>query len=373
MASPADDADVLVRSLFKVNDAFQLPEGESEYRVAYEADSGPKFERLHRELAAKGLVPWLTGTTGDCVLMVRKKQPPKQARSMIPLLMALFSLASVSAFAILEQEIYSAYAPNFPWQLVVFAYGACVVMILAVHEFGHRWASKRQGTISPTPYVIPGIPTVTAFLPALGIISPQREPAVNKNRLFDLMIAGPLAALAATLVLNVIGEVTAVPSTLLAHGTQTVNSYISVSQINPSVLQYAMNGALSPFLRQASPGYVNLSPVADAAAVGFMLTFAGLLPLVFFDGGYLSSAVLGSRGTRAATYLGVLTLITFDTPNYWALAIVVLLLAGRQFNTKVYDEVTGVSPRRRAIFLLVVVLAFLCVPVPQNLATVPLG
>jgi membrane-associated protease RseP (regulator of RpoE activity) len=247
-----------------------------------------------------------------------------------------------------------------------------VVAILAVHEAAHRAMSRRSGTAPPTPFVIPGVPLVTSFLPSLGIISQQREPAVNRNRFFDYMVAGPLAALGLTLALYVAGELTSAASTLQAQGCQMVNGYITACQVNPSVFQVAVDWAVSGFAPAATAAS-RLSPLADAASVGFLLTFVGLLPLAFFDGGFIASAVLEDRFGRLATYLGVLALILFDTPNYWALAIVVLLMAGRPVSVQTYDEVSPISRSRRILFVALIAVALLSLPFPQNLGTFPLA
>lgn len=359
--------------MFKVNDTFQLPEGEYEYRVMYDASSKRNFEKLYAALDKHGLKPWLTGTKEDCVLTLRRKLPPRVLRSRIPPILVLLTLASVTVFALIEEETYAKFASGIPWYLTFFSYGGFVGAILAAHELGHRYVSKRKGIFPPTPYVIPGVPTLTSVLPALGIISPQKEPSINRDGIFDIMIAGPLAAFAVAIVLYVAGELTTVQSTLPAQGVQVVNSFISVGHINPSTIQYAVDAVLSPIAPPAVAGFLRLSPASDAATVGFMLTFVGLLPIAFLDGGYLSAAVLGGRATRITTYLAALALILFDTPNYWALAIVVLVMAGRPFDIQTCDEISGISNTRKILFLVAVVIAFLSLPIPQNIATIPLG
>jgi len=130
---------------------------------------------------------------------------------------------------------------------------------------------------------------------------------------------------------------------------------------------------LRPLLPTAAPGNVWVSPIADGATVGFILVFIGLLPMAFYDGGFLSSLVLPEGLARLASYLSVFALLILDTPTYWALAVVVLLLAGRPFQLRLRDEVSGLSASRKWVFAGAVVLAFLCLPFPHNLGTLPLG
>lgn len=372
MSGTPPDFDSLVRARFKVNDSFQLPDGEVEYRVVYGPESKQNFRALASELLSKGFSPWLTGSKEDCSLVVRKRQPQRPSVSGIPVVMALFTVASVIAFGILEVLIYSKFAPVIPGYLVLLSYSACIVAILVAHEFGHRYAAELRGTSPRVPYLVPGIPGITAFLPTLGIVSNPREPALNRDALFDVSIAGPLAAFGLTLVLYVLSAFVSVQSSLPLSGNQSINAYFSVSQVNPGVLQILIDSALSPFLKTA-PGYVKLSPVNDAAAIGFLLTFIMLLPMAFFDGGYLASTVLSERGVRIATYLSVLALIAIDTPNYWAPAIFTLLVASRQQRLQFLDEVSEPSHSKRVLLVLALLLAFLCVPIPQNLATFQLG
>lgn len=372
MAETPPDFDSFVRARFSVKDSFQLQDGEIEYRVAYGPESKANFKALCSELLPRGYSPWLTGAQEDCVLVVKKRQPPHPSVSRIPVLMALLTVASVVAFGILEVLIYADFAPVIPGYVVLVSYCACLLAILVAHEFGHRYLAERRGTTAPVPYLIPGIPGITAFLPSLGIVSTQREPAVNRDSVFDISIAGPLAALGITLVLYVLSTFASVQSSLPLAGSQPINAYFSVSQVNPGVLQMVIDSALSPFSQKAASGYAMVSPVGDAAAIGFFLTFITLLPMSFFDGGYLASTVLGERGVRVATYLGVLALIVIDTPTYWAPAIFTLLIASRQQRVQLLDEVSRPAHKKRALLVLVIVLAFLCVPIPQNLATFPL-
>jgi Peptidase family M50 len=372
LADTPPDFDSSVRARFSVKDSFQLQDGEVEYRVTYAPDSKENFEALAAELMPRGYSPWLVGAEEDCVLLVKKRQPPQPSVSRIPVLMALFTVASVVAVGSFEVLIYADFAPTIPGYVVMLSYCACILAILVAHEFGHRYIAEKKGTSAHVPYLVPGIPGITAFLPSIGIVSTQREPAVNRDAVFDVALAGPLVAFGTTLVLYVLSAFAAVQSTLPLSGSQSINAYFSVGQLNPGVVQMAVDSVLSPFLQRVAPGFARLSPVSDATAVGFFLTFIALLPMSFFDGGYLASSVLGERGVRVGTYLGVLALIVLDTPNYWVPAIFTLLIASRQQRVQLLDEVSKPARRKRALFVLAIILAFLCIPIPQNLVTFPL-
>jgi membrane-associated protease RseP (regulator of RpoE activity) len=368
----------MVKSKFRVSDETQLQDGGVEYRVFHESESKRRFEELCGELAPLGLTPLLLGDEEDCRLILRREdarvQEPRSQWSLgIPRTVGLFVLVSIAVFALLEAEIYASYSPGTPLYLVFATYASSVGAILAAHEFGHRFLSWRMRVAPHVTYVVPGIPTVTSFLPVLGSVSTQRQPAVNRDQLFDLMVAGPLAALLVAIVLYSCGQFIAVQSSLPTQGASMVGSFISVGQVSPSVLQRIIDAVLSSFTRSAVSGLQKLSPLEDAATVGFMLTFIGLFPLAYFDGGYLFAAVFGDRASRIATYIGVLTLFVLDTPRYWALAVLVLLLAGGSVDLRLRDNVSRVSKGRKAFLLVLILLAFLSLPVPVNIATFPLG
>jgi membrane-associated protease RseP (regulator of RpoE activity) len=372
LSAETSSVDSLVRGKFSVKDSFQLPDGEVEYRVEYRGDTRANFALLQRDLVGRGLTPWLQGTKQECVLTV-KKTPPPPKRSRLPVAVALLTLASIMVFALLQRMVYEQLAPGLPGLVVLVSYAGTVVVLLGVHELGHRYMARRAGSAPPTPYIVPGIPDVTYFLPSLGAVSSQRSPAVNRDKVFDVMLVGPLLALLVAILCYVLGDLTSVQSSVPVSFGQIANTSISLRQINANLLQTAVDSVIGPYLPKAAQGHVMLSPLGDGATVGFLLTFIGFLPMASFDGGYLSTLAWGKRAARAATYLSVLALIVLDTPNYWALAIAVLVIAGRPVQLQLLDEVSDLAPARRWLYLGALLLALLSLPIPQNIATLSLG
>lgn len=365
--------DALVRARFKVLDYFELPEGESEYEVAYGPDSKGAFEQLTEELRPAGLSPQLAGTKEECTLYIRKKVPVPPSRTRAPVILVLLTFAAIAVFGILEILIYGKFGPGMPSYVVFTAYAAGVLVVLGAHEVGHRYVASKRRATPPTTFMIPGIPDVPPYLPAVGLATSHRGASLNRDTLFDVMIAGPLAALLATVILYGCAEFTSLQSAIPLAGNTVVTPYLALGVSNPSILQYALDLMFSPFTANVAPGFLKLSPLLDGASAGFLLSFVSLLPMSSFDGGFVSLAAWGGRASRAATYLSVLVLITFDTPNYWIIAIIVLLLAGRPVNVRLMDEVTDSSRNRKILAVVMVIVAFLCVPIPQNIATIPLG
>jgi hypothetical protein len=366
------DLDASVRSKFTVKDSFQLPDGEMEFSVVYRPDTKERFVELCRELAAPGFTPRLVGSEQDALLFVRKAQTVGKLRSRVQLILALLALGSVVAFGLFLGVIYQQYAPSVPESYVILLYGGAVIAVVAAHEFGHMYVSRRKGEAPPTPYLLPGIPGVTAALPTLGIISRQREPAINRDRFFDVILAGPLLGLAAALTLYILGALVSIQSAVPLQSCQLVNG---TATLCPSVIQMGLDAVVGPLMPHVAPGYSALSPLADGATVGLILTFVGLLPMTSFDGGNLSNLALGPGASRVASYLSVILLISVDLPTYWALAFVVLLLMSLGWGSEpqLLDEVSRLSETRKWLYLGALVLALLCMPLPQTIAGLPLG
>jgi len=368
--NPAD-VEGLVRAKFLVKEYFALPDGELEFQIAYDQDTKRRFADFQPEAAAKGYRPELVGSKDECVLMLRKVEQKPLGKSRVTVLMALLTIASLGVFAYFQLPVDEQLLPSVSWYFVFFGFVGTVAVLLGAHELGQRLAARKGLAGHSNTYLIPGVPFITSFLPSLGFVNTQREPAVNKDALFDVVLAGPLAILVLAIVVYIVGEVTAVPSAVPFHTIPSANSTIL---INPSAVQIGIGSLLGPLVRSVPTGYVQVSPIADGAALGFVFVFICLLPMAIFDGGLLASLAWGEKAARGTTYLSVLLLLIIDmnVAPYWAVAIVALLLAGRPARLKLLDEVSGLSTSRQWVFVGTLVLACLCLPIPHSLATLPL-
>ncbi len=357
-----------VRSRFKVEEFFTLPEGELEFQVAYDEETKQSFARLELEVAPKGYRPELTGTKEKCVLILRKAEAAPQRASRIPVIFALFTMVSLVVSALIQRINYQQLAPSLPGYFVFISFIAGIVGLVGVHELAQRLVARRRRAGHAGSYVIPGVPLLPPYIPALGFVSSQRAPALNRDHLFDTVIAGPLAVLALAIALGAAGDLTSVQSPALY---QWVNSTNSSFVYNPSAIETALGYLLAPVSPVMPPGALPVSPIADSASVGFILVFIGLLPMALFDGGFLAASAWGEKAARVATYLSVLFLLLVETDNatYWAVAVVALLLAGRPAKLRLLDEVSGLSHARQWVFVGAVILAFLSLPVPHSIAT----
>lgn len=370
MSEGPPDLEGVVRSKFGVKQFFSLPDRGLEFQITYDELTKVKFADLEAEVRTRGYRPELTGTPDECVLQLRKEEPVPEKSSRVPVLFALFTMASLVVFALVERVGYEQEVPSLPGYFVFFSFMVGVSLLLGVHELAQRLVGRRKKAGHAGSFAIPGVPLLPPFLPSLGFVASQKSPALNRDALFDTVITGPLAMLAVALLMSAVGDLTSVSSPVLY---QWVHSSNSTYVTNPSALEASLGGLLSPFLPRVGAASLLASPIADAASVGFILVFICLLPMAIFDGGYLATLAWGGGAARAATYLSVLFLLVVDVSFaiYWAIAIVALLLAGRPAKLKLLDEVSGLSRSRQWVFIGTLILAFLCIPIPHTLATLP--
>src|SRR5262249_50768099 len=72
-----------------------------------------------------------------------------------------------------------------------------LLAILGTHEFGHYFVARAYGALVSLPYFIPAPPPF--LFGTLGAIIRMRSPARDRNSLFDISAAGPLAGLVVAL------------------------------------------------------------------------------------------------------------------------------------------------------------------------------
>ncbi len=374
MSVPATlDLDSVVRGAFSVKDSFVLPDGEAEYKVVYDEKAKGAFERLYDTLRPKGYVPRLTGSRTDCVLLVRKA-PTEKGSSRAPAVFGLLTLAAIIAYGWLQYIVYQQLLPERLPVLMGMAYVLVLILVIGLHELAHRRSAARGRTRAPVPYFLPGLPAFTA-LPSFGTVLVHREPPVNRDALFRMGFLGPIVAIALCILFYAMGVVTAASlSPAQVQSGLAALPNIQLRTHNPSIIESLIVSFLN-LIGGGPPtpsGSQLISPVAAAADSGLILTFFNLLPATQLDGGQLCESILGYRRLRTATYLSIIALLLLDTPNYWIMAVIVLVIAGRPAHLTTLDEVSEASRAKKMLFAVVLLLAVSSVPIPQNIATLQL-
>ena len=226
--------------------------------------------------------------------------------------------------------------------------------ILLAHEMGHFVYCQRYGVYATLPYFLPG--PLLSPIGTFGAVIRIKSPIRNRQALFDIGIAGPIA-----------GFVVAVPVLLAGLAlSKPLLPQASGSLINfgfPLVFHLA-HWALHGLAPQVPPlGSIYLHPVGVAAWVGMLATALNLLPGGQLDGGHLVYSV-APRAHRRVTLAAVVALIVLSRLWYgWLIwAMILGLIARRHPAVPVWPDLDA---RRKAWSLVaVLLLALTWTPVP---------
>ena len=226
-----------------------------------------------------------------------------------------------------------------------------LLAILGTHEFGHYFTARAYGASVSLPYFIPAPPPL--LFGTLGAIIRMRSPARDRNSLFDIAAAGPLA-----------GLVVALPALWIGLGwskVAAVPSGGSVSYGDSLLLRFMTWLAFGPL----PPGHdVFVHPVALAGWVGLFVTALNLIPVGQLDGGRIAYALFGARHRQIsiATFLGLLALGAVTGAGNWFVWAFLLLFVMGFHHQPPLDDLSPLSPGRYAVGVLCLLLLILLIP-----------
>jgi len=242
-----------------------------------------------------------------------------------------------------------------------------IMTVLGVHEFGHYVASRYHGVRASLPYFIP-IPI--SFIGTFGAVIKMKGRMPDRRALFDIGVSGPLAGLAATIVVTTVGLYLD-PVTVPERVMQSESAF--EVQFGYPLLLHALSAITGQPLEYPTGQAVN--PVVIAGWVGMFVTFLNLIPVGQFDGGHLLRSLLGEGHERVTPFVPVVLfglagyLYFFESVAgnaiaiwvFWGIFASVFSVAGSA--TPVSDET--LDSKRKAIGILTIVLGILCFhPVP---------
>lgn len=236
-------------------------------------------------------------------------------------------------------------------------FAVTLLAILGTHEFGHYFTARYHGASVSLPYFIPAPPPF--LFGTLGAIIRMGSAVRDRNALFDIAVAGPLA-----------GLLVAVPALMLGLGWSVVATIPPGGHIvfGDSLLMRLF--VYLTFGRIPSGMDVFVHPVALAGWVGLFVTALNLFPVGQLDGGRIAYALFGARhrlvGHLTVAGLVGLGLVTWS-PNWFVWAALVFFFVGFRHSAPL-DDVTPLTPSRRLLgYVCLVLLVLLIPPVPVEL------
>ena len=309
-------------------------------------DAATALPILEQRFAASGCVP-LIRKRGHEDVVVAVEHQTAQAKSRSWLSAVLFAATLVTTTAA-GATLAGANLWRHPLEIVSgLPFSLTLLIILATHEMGHYTMGKWHGVQVSLPYFIP-IPF--SLLGTFGAFIRMSGPIRNRQQLFDVGFAGPLAGLVVAVPLFVLGLLWSDASSVLL----------------PPLGDSALTAFLKELLHPALPGRaLTWHPVALAAYFGILLTGVNLLPAGQLDGGHIAYALFGkaARPVAIATLVGLVLMGWFLWPGWYVWAIFIFL-TGLRHPTPL-DDVTHLDRGRIAIGVgALVIFALTLIPAP---------
>ena len=363
------DLRIFLEKYFHVTDGFLDLSGIPTFTINPEPVKN-KFKALTIQFSSIGLFPIMRRNESNFVVKIFDKPPQKSGRKGLGLILFVATMITIylAGYVLwienpLWSEILMPRANPF-FQAAIYA--VCLAGIIGIHELGHKIACNRHGLMASKPYFIPGFPPFGTF----GALISLKDPPTNKDELFDIGISGPIAGFSIVILVTII-------SVLLG---------VVIPDEQAQILQeQKLIGALiwpnSPFLFDILSGLIEtlniivipqgstlvLANILFAAWVGCLITFLNLLPIWQLDGGHISRAVLGLKGHRYATIIGLGVLII---SGYWffALFLVFLMSASRRMPgaAEPLENISDLSKYRKAFYIIILLILVLCFVTPPS-------
>ena len=351
----------IVNSIFRVSD-FTKTEFSLEFQIE-DADFKSKFEGLARRLEGMSYVCKLEKMEDGGLYVIIQKFTPKKQRKWLSTAWTPRALFAIVIAFVMIDGYYRTSGTNSIVQIgdpleMAAVYTLSLLGILGVHELGHIIAAKAHGLKTTWPYFIPGLPVIG--IPTFGAFIQSRGLTINREILFDVAIAGPIAGLVIAVIVSIYGAYTApVLDPEIAAGLFDESKLIEWNQGEPLL----MSASLALFGKGGTGHEVILTPVMFAAWIGFLITFLNLLPAWQLDGGHMARTLLGVKLHRYATFasMGVLVLL-----NYWLMALLILFMSSRNPSASPLDDVSPLSRNRKLAYVGIIALAVLCAPLPSD-------
>ncbi|NIM45403.1 MAG: hypothetical protein GTN80_06215 [Nitrososphaeria archaeon] len=331
--------------------------------LTYKIDERPRlkesFQRFADEIRSMGYQPILRKESGGLLLRITLRPQARKESSLRFVVLLLATVTTVfldgywkSSSPVLKKVSFPYFSPI--TQAVIFT--IAMFGIIAFHELGHKITLSKNKIDSSPPYFIPGIPGV---IPTLGAVIMQKEIPTNRDRLFDLGLSGPILGLLVTIVVSIYAALNSpiIPQQRLM---ELFKDYGTPEFIHVPVLYSLIQRVVRPM---SADEVMLLDPITWAAIVGMLITFLNTMPAWQLDGGHMSRAILGPRLHRVATLMSIMfmALIGFVP---MALFVLFLWTLSRGRDPGPLDDYSSVSMGRKILFILMLILAFLCVPLP---------
>ncbi len=350
----------IVKSTFEVSD-FIKTEFSLEFRIE-DLEFKLKFVDLARKLENMSYVCKLEKKNDEKFIIIQKFTRKKQRKWLNTAWTPRILFVIVISFVMID-GYYRTSGTNSIVEIgnpleMAGIYTLSLLGILGIHELGHIIASKAHKLETTWPYFIPGLPIIG--IPTFGAFIQARGLTINREILFDVAIAGPIAGLVIAIIVSMYGAYTAPILDPEIAAELFAESRLIEWEMGEPLL---MTASLAMFGKGGDGHEVIMTPIMFAAWIGFLITFLNLLPAWQLDGGHMARTLLSPKMHRYATYGSMAVLVLL---NYWLMAILILVMSARSPSASPLDDVSPLSRNRKFAYIGIIGLAILCAPLPSG-------
>ena len=355
-----EDIISMVNTIFEVND-FTKTEFSLEFQIK-DFELKTKFEELARKLENMRYACKLEQMDDGKYIIIQKFTPKKQRKWLNTAWTPRILFVIVISFVMIDGYYRTSGTNSIvdigdPLEMAAI-YTLSLLGILGIHELGHIIAAKAHKLKTTWPYFIPGLPVIG--IPTFGAFIQSKGLTINREILFDVAIAGPIAGLVIAIMVSIYGAYTApILDQEIAAGLFAESKLIEWNQGEP-LLMYA---SLAIFGKGGEGHEVLMTPVLFAAWIGFLITFLNLLPAWQLDGGHMARTLFGAKLHRYATFGSMAILVLL---NYWLMALLILVMSSKNPGATPLDDISPLSRNRKLAYIVIVGLAVLCAPLPSG-------
>ncbi len=349
-----------VNSIFEVSD-FTKTEFSLEFRIE-DLEFKSKFVDLARKLENMSYVCKLEEIDGGKYIIIQKFTPKKQRKWLSTAWTPRILFVIVISFVMIDGYFRTSRTNSIveigdPLEMAGI-YTLSLLGILGIHELGHIIAARAHKLKTTWPYFIPGIPVFG--IPTFGAFIQSKGLTINREILFDVAIAGPIAGLVIAVIVSIYGAYTApILDQEIATELFAESKLIEWGMGEPLL----MTASLAMFGKGGAGNEVIMTPIMFAAWFGFLITFLNLLPAWQLDGGHMARTLLGPKMHKYATYGSMAILVLL---NYWLMALLILMMSSRSPSASPLDNVSPLSRNRKLAYIGIIGLAILCAPLPSG-------
>lgn len=241
-----------------------------------------------------------------------------------------------------DDDIAATFSLNWPRGLT---YMLAVMAVLTAHEAGHFIVAWRYRIPATLPFFLP-IPVLLTG--TLGAVIGMEGSRANRQQLFDIALAGPIAGLLVAIPVMAIGMFCGTPS-----------------DTSPFALSPLARWLLATIQPEASGG-IEPNALFMAGWVGLLVTGLNMIPVSQLDGGHVCYAVFGRMSkwvARSVLASAVVTIVVFELYNWVAMVVIVMLMGTDHPPIREDGQPLGVARSILGVFaLLIPVITFMPEP-----------